>query len=103
MLTFFKWYYMIQTRQIYAAFNDIFQLVAGTFDIPMMMKHITEPLYQDYTYQGRAIGFLIRFGRILLGLFIQFILIIVLGMLMLLWVLLPVVIVAKIGYILVTM
>jgi hypothetical protein len=103
MLTFFKWYYQIQTRQIYDAFSGVFQQVAGLFDIPMMIKHITEPLYQDYSYQGRAIGFLIRSGRILLGLFIQLVLIIILGILMLLWVLLPAVIAVKIGYILVTM
>lgn len=103
MITFFKWYYMFQTRQIYAAFNDIFQLISGTFDIPMMIKHIGEPLYQDYTYQGRAIGFLIRTGRILLGLFTQFILLIILAVLMLLWLVLPVVIIFKIGYIIVTM
>ena len=99
MITFFKWYYSIQTRNIYAIFNDIYQLVAGVFDIQMMIKHISEPLYQDYSYQGRAIGFVVRSGRVLLGLFVQFIMIIFLAILMVLWLLFPLVIILKIIYI----
>jgi hypothetical protein len=31
------------------------------------IKHLTEPLFQDYTLAGRFIGALFRVGRILLG------------------------------------
>ncbi len=92
-----------EVKELYESFNDIYQLIAGVFDIQMMIKHISEPLYQDYSYQGRAIGFIVRSGRILLGLFTQLILMIILGIMMVIWLLLPLVIIVKIIYIIFTL
>ncbi|HPH78969.1 MAG TPA: hypothetical protein PLH65_02705 [bacterium] len=103
MLTFFNWYYRDQTKNIYQVFVGLWSLIASYFDIQMMIKHLGEPLYQDYSYSGRAIGFLIRLGRIILGVFLQIILAIILGILLLLWVLLPLIISVKIIYISATM
>jgi hypothetical protein len=103
MLTFFNWYYKDQTKNIYGLFAGLFGLVAGYFDIQMMIKHIAEPLYQDYTYSGRAIGFLVRLGRIFLGGFIQLFLMIAMGVLLILWIVLPLIIIFKIFYISATM
>lgn len=103
MITFLTWYYVNQTKTVFAIFLGFFTYIADFFAIPIMIKHIWEPLYQDYTYSGRAIGFLIRSARIGLGFFVQFIFILIFGFLMLLWLLLPLVIIGKLTYILFTM
>lgn len=103
MITFLTWYYVNQTKNVFAIFLGFFTYVADFFAIPMMIKHLWEPLYQDYTYSGRVIGFLIRSGRIVLGIFVQLMFIILFGFLMLVWLLLPLIIIGKITYISFTM
>lgn len=100
MISFFTWYYRQQTISLINNLRDLFELIADKFAIPAMLAHISEPLYQDYTYAGRIIGFFIRSGRIILGLIVEFIIIIFFGLLVLVWLVLPIVIVFKIFYIL---
>ncbi|MFA4930819.1 MAG: hypothetical protein WC570_03090 [Patescibacteria group bacterium] len=99
MISFFKWYYRTQTTNLIGSLMGVFAMVSEIFAIQIMIKHLFEPLYQDYTYSGRAIGFLIRGGRIIIGAIVELILLIVLGLVLILWVLLPVIIVFKIIYI----
>ena len=103
MFTFVNWYYITQTRNLIGILTDLFGLVASIFAIRMMWQHITEPLYQDYTYAGRAIGFMIRSLRIILGLLVEGLVILVLLAVLALWVVLPILIIGKIIYILITL
>lgn len=103
MISFFKWYYQKQTQNLIGILMGVFTMVSEIFAIQIMIKHLFEPLYQDYTYSGRAIGFFIRSGRIVVGAMVELILILVLGFVWLVWILLPFIIVFKIFYIFFTM
>ncbi|MFZ5392029.1 MAG: hypothetical protein ACOZAR_02430 [Patescibacteria group bacterium] len=103
MIIFLNWYYRTLTVGLAGIFLDIFSTISQSFAISIMAKHIFEPLYQDYTYAGRVIGFFIRSGRIILGLIVEFIFLLIIGLIMILWVLLPLIIIGKIIFILFTM
>jgi len=102
-MTFINWYYRNLTVGLMGVLLDLFGTVAEMFAIPIMAKHIFEPLYQDYSYTGRIIGFFIRSGRIVLGLIVEFIFLVLIGLVALFWVLLPIIIAGKIVFILFTM
>lgn len=53
-------------------------------------KNIGKPLFQDYTLQGKVIGFFLRLFRILGGLFFYFVLGLLYIILYLLWIFLPI-------------
>ncbi len=53
-------------------------------------KNIGKPLFQDYTFQGKIIGFFFRLFRILGGLFLYAVIGIIYAALYLLWILLPI-------------
>lgn len=103
MITFINWYYRNLTVGLAGVFLDLFSTVSEMFAISIMAKHIFEPLYQDYTYAGRVIGFFIRSGRIVLGLIVELIFLVIMGLVMLVWILLPLIIMGKIAYIFFTM
>lgn len=103
MITFLKWYYKTQTTNLVGILMGIFSMVSETFAIRIMLQHITEPLYQDFTRSGRVIGFLIRSGRIVIGAIVELVVILILGFLIILWLLLPAIIILKILYILFTL
>ncbi|MBU0647727.1 hypothetical protein KJ855_00950 [Patescibacteria group bacterium] len=102
MITFFKWYYQTQTMNFIGMLMGLFGLVSEMFAVQIMFKHITEPLYQDYTWQGRIIGFMVRSGRIILGVIVELIVILFLGVILLLWLFLPLIILGKVFYLLLT-
>ena len=52
------------------SFLHTIQNFEGTLAVKSTAKNISKPLFQDYTYQGRIIGALLRIARICLGSFI---------------------------------
>jgi hypothetical protein len=103
MITFARWYYVTTTKSLLEVLLDLFGLVSSVFAIRIMWQHISEPMYQDYTWQGRVIGFAIRSLRILLGLFVEGIIVLILAVVMLVWLVLPLLVVVKILYTLFTL
>jgi hypothetical protein len=61
----------------------------GTFAIGDTWRNMGRPLFQDYTWQGRAIGVGLRIVRILLGAFIYFLTAIVYTVAWIIWLILP--------------
>ncbi len=53
------------------------------------MKHLTDPLFGDYTYLGRAIGFFFRIGFIMIGGVIMIASIFASIFLFVIWIILP--------------
>ena len=76
---------------------ELWQATAGNFEAEMAVvataKNLGKPLFQDYSREGRLIGFLLRLGRILVGSFIQLVILIVFIALIILWLLLPFIII----------
>jgi hypothetical protein len=62
----------------------------GQIAVQATFHNINKPLFQDYTFQGRIIGFFFRLFRIISGLLIYLFLGIFMALFYLLWVLLPV-------------
>jgi len=96
MLTFFQWYYVTLSAGLIEIGRDWFALIASQFAISAMWQNISQPLYQDYTWSGRIIGFFIRLGRIALGLLIEGIILVLLLLIFVLWLILPLLAVYKI-------
>jgi hypothetical protein len=72
------------------------QVFDGTFAIRDTWRNIRRPLFQDYTWQGRVIGVLLRLGRIGAGLVCYVLAAFVFIVAYLLWLVLPVIFVAAI-------
>ena len=68
-MQFFLQYWYLKSFQ---RFRDAALSTIGAFDNTFAVKdtarNINKPLFQDYSYQGRIIGFFLRTGRILIGL-----------------------------------
>jgi len=67
MLTFIRYWYLESAMRFYTAYLHAVQTLEAQVAIQETLKHLTEPLFQDYTYQGRAIGIVFRLVRICLG------------------------------------
>ncbi len=59
------------TKAIYNYWLSTAQTFEAEIAVVITAKNITKPLYQDYTREGRLIGFVIRLGRIAAGIIIQ--------------------------------
>ncbi|CAN5140844.1 hypothetical protein BH11PAT4_BH11PAT4_2220 [soil metagenome] len=53
-------------------------------------KNLSKPLFQDYTYQGRVIGFGFRILRILMGSILYFLIALVYALLFIAWLVFPI-------------
>jgi hypothetical protein len=75
-------------------FLDIAKTMHKNLEQTLALKatyfHIEEPLYGDYSYSGRAVGFIFRMTRIILGLCIYLALGLIGGVFYLVWVALPI-------------
>ncbi len=69
---------------------EIISNFEATFAVRLMFKHITEPIFQDYTRAGRLLGILIRLLRIVVGLLFYLAIIIIFSIMAIIWVLLPI-------------
>lgn len=60
-------------------------------DIGVMinLKLITQPIFGDYTYMGRVIGPIFRFGRVVIGSAIMAVSIIAVVFVYIVWIILP--------------
>lgn len=70
MQFFLRYWYVESFNRFLDALEDTIHTLDSSFAIKDTAKNIDKPLFQDYTTQGRIIGFLLRLGRILIGLLI---------------------------------
>jgi len=82
------WYVVSPAWFWHAAMSSI-----GSFDEILALrataKNIFRPVFQDYTFQGRLIGFFLRLGRIVAGLVMYFFILLFWMILLATWLLLP--------------
>jgi len=91
---FFHHWYADGSRVIFHRFILVLERVDGVLAFRVTLKHIFEPLYGDYTVIGRIIGFIFRFLRLVVGLLLYCILGGIFLMFYLIWLMLPLVILA---------
>ena len=89
MLTLFTYWYLESAQRFYSSYVHTLGTFESQIAIRETAQHITEPLFQDYTIQGRAIGFCLRLVRIGIGLFGLLILSVGYCFLYLLWLVFP--------------
>ncbi len=82
---FLQWWAVRIPSQIVAMGKRMVFLVGDVFAIQSMVQHITEPIFQDPTWQGRLIGIAIRVSRIVIGLLGQLFAIVFTIVLLVLW------------------
>lgn len=79
---------------------ELWRLTAANFEAEISVvstaKNLGKPLFQDYSREGRFIGFFLRLGRIVIGILIQAILLLIFIALVIIWLLLPALIIYEI-------
>jgi hypothetical protein len=89
------WYFVSPAWFLKAAQGSV-----GSFDSVFALKatllNITKPVFQDYTREGRIIGFFFRLGRILFASFLYLLIWLFWLVLFIAWILLPLLAVANI-------
>ncbi len=71
------------------------RVLDGTFAIRDTWRNIGRPLFQDYTWQGRAIGVFMRLARIGIGALMYALAGLVYAVFYVLWLLLPLIFIAS--------
>ena len=75
---------------------QLWRLTASNFEsqlaVVTTLKNLGRPLFQDYSREGRLIGFFLRIGRVLIGVIIQMVLLVVFLAIVLAWLILPIII-----------
>lgn len=74
---------------VYNRFLETIRVLDGRFAVQHMLRNITRPIFQDYDWQGRVIGFFIRLVRILLALIIYVLTFVVYVLAYLIWLAFP--------------
>lgn len=67
------------------------RVLDGTFAIADTWRNLGRPLFQDYTWQGRIIGFFLRLARIGVGLFVYLLAALLYAAAYLIWLVFPLV------------
>jgi hypothetical protein len=70
MVAFFVFWYLTSPGRFYRGTKKLIETIDQNIAVLETAQHITEPIFQDYTKQGRVLGFFFRLGRILVGLFL---------------------------------
>ena len=64
MLQLVRFWYLQSPIAVYNSLLRTLNLMESTFAIQATIKNLGKPLFQDYTLQGRFIGFILRLVRI---------------------------------------
>lgn len=89
ILNFFYFWYVQGTLDFWNKEAAFLRAVERDVGFIVHIKHIADPLFGDYTFLGRIIGFFFRIGFILFGFFVTAISIIFVVGLYLLWIFIP--------------
>ncbi len=91
---FFHHWYVHGSRGIAHYFISLLESVDRTMAFKITLRYFFQPLYKDYSVVGRVLGIFFRSGRILIGLIIYLALGFLFLAFYLLWISIPVLIVA---------
>lgn len=96
---FWLWWYVVEAKIFYSKVATIWLYTLSFLNVVPMLRHLFEPLYQDYTTVGRVIAFPIRLLWGVTGAVIQIFITIPLIALMLFYLALPILpIIATLAY-----
>ena len=87
---FFEHWYVGGARFFWKRGLDILGALDATFAVPVTLKHLFEPLYQDRTVIGYILGFIFRTLRVLIGLGLYVVIVVSVLTLYLLWATIPI-------------
>lgn len=86
---FLMWLFFDMPINIYHAWLK----TAGSFEAQMAVittaRNLGKPLFQDYTREGRLIGFFMRLARISIGVIVQIIILLFFIVLIIVWIIMP--------------
>ena len=74
MFAFFNYWYLQSPGRFLRAFLAAFSHLEGQIGVITTARNLNKPLFQDYTLQGRLIGFGFRLLRILMGIILDILL-----------------------------
>lgn len=75
--------------KIYSLWHSTAQAFEGQVAVVTTARNLGKPLFQDYTREGRFIGFFFRIGRIVIGAIIQVLIALLFVVAAIIWVILP--------------
>lgn len=90
-LNYFVWWYLVQSKIIIAKIFGGWMFLLNLLNVPPMLKNLFRPLYQDNTRMGRIIAFPIRLTWVFFGLMIELLLLPILGVVILIYMVLPII------------
>ena len=90
MLYFFSFWYGQSAPWMYARYQNAYLFLEETFAVRSTLAHLGEPLFQDYTLQGKVIGFGLRIARAGFGYLLYGLVALAFFIALVLWWLLPV-------------
>ena len=91
-----KLWYVSSPNSAWQFYLRIVGELEGSVGVRDMLRNIRQPLFQDYTWQGRLIGLIMRLARISFGLILYFLMAILGAVIFLIWLLFPFLCVAAI-------
>ena len=89
MAQFLRYWYIRGPEHIWRVFLSVIGGFENSLAVRDTARNLDKPLFQDYTRSGRAVGFLIRLARILIGLVIYLLIASLFALFSVIWVLFP--------------
>ncbi len=86
---FFHHWYADGSRRLFHYFISFLENIDQGLAFRVTLKHISEPLYGDYSFIGRIIGFVFRSIRLIIGFFVYLFLGLLFLGVYLIWIFLP--------------
>lgn len=88
-ITFLKWFFVIFPHRLFITCWRLVRLSNNAVSFTLNLRLIFTPIYGDYTFMGRLIGFVVRLFQIVLGLALVLILAALSFIIPLVWYLIP--------------
>jgi|GEM_PF-3528200 len=90
MQFFFRFWYVESFPKAWAYYLKTIGSFESQIAVESTWHNMGKPLFQDYTFQGKIIGFFFRIFRILLGLILYFFIACLALIAYILWIILPI-------------
>ncbi len=96
ILDFLRHWYFKSAKMYWHFVINQFEKIDYTLAWKITLKYLFTPLYKDYSTLGYILGFILRSGRLVVASFIYAILFALAGIVYVIWLLIPVIIIAQI-------
>lgn len=86
---FWIWWYGVQLVYVFQTIYSFWSMSLANMNILPMMSNLFVPMYQDQSFTGKMISFVVRLLWVVFGGLLQFLITIPLLLILLIWILLP--------------